>query len=60
MLPLFHYPGFKPFSDMAYYPPIRNPVLDKLHYPFMVDGVEKSTNVRIEHPVHLLPPDPDS
>ena len=30
-------------------------MLEKLHQPFVVDGVEETTNVRIEHPVHLLP-----
>jgi len=32
-------------------------LLDELHQQFVVDGVEKATNVRIEHPVHLLPLD---
>src|SRR6266852_4776852 len=35
-------------------PFVRNPVLDKLHQPFVIDGVKVATNVRIEHPAHLL------
>ena len=31
-------------------------MLDKLYQPFVRNVIEKSTNVQIEHPVHLLPP----
>lgn len=37
---------------------VRNPVLEELHKPPVVDGVEESTNVGIEQPVHLLPRQP--
>ncbi len=33
-------------------------MLDELDQPLVTDGVEEATNVRIEHPVHLLPEDP--
>jgi hypothetical protein len=39
--------------------PIRNAMLDELHQPLVVDGVEKSTNVRIEYPVHFALGDTD-
>src|SRR5437899_3289895 len=39
--------------------PVRYAVLDELHQPPMVEGVEKPTDVRIEHPVHPLRRDPD-
>jgi len=38
---------------------VRDPVLEKLHQPFVVDGVEEPLNVCIEHPVHLFPQDAD-
>ena len=31
----------------------------KLEQPFVVKMIEKSPNVRVQHPVHLLPRDPD-
>jgi hypothetical protein len=35
-------------------------VLDELDQPFMVDGVEKATNVCVQHPAHAAPLDPDT
>ena len=32
-------------------------MLDELHRPFVAHVVEEATDVRIEHPVHLLPLD---
>jgi len=40
-------------------PRVRYPMLDELHQPSMVDGVEKPTDVRVEHPAHPLAHDPD-
>jgi hypothetical protein len=37
---------------------VRDPVLDKLHQPFVVDGIKETTYVCVEHPVHLPPHDP--
>jgi hypothetical protein len=34
-------------------------VLDEPHQPFVRNGIEVATNVRVEHPVHLLRLDPD-
>src|SRR5210317_1194251 len=53
---LFHHTGFEPLNNMAYHPPVCNPVRDKSNQPLVVDGVEKTTNVCIEHPVHFLMP----
>lgn len=38
---------------------VRDSVLDELHQPCVVDGVEKSTYVCIKHPAHLLRGDAD-
>ena len=40
-------------------PAVGNPVLDELHHPPVVDGVEEVTDVCVEHPVHALPHDAD-
>ena len=34
-------------------PPVCNPMLDKQPQPVAVDGTEKPTTIRIEHPIHL-------
>src|SRR6266446_170713 len=56
---LLHHAGGQPFLDEAPDAPVRHAVLDELHQPPMVEGVEKPTDVRIEHPVHPLRRDPD-
>src|SRR5207245_4963185 len=43
----------QPFLDEAHDAPVRNPVLDKLHQPSVVDGIKEPTDVQVEHPVHL-------
>jgi hypothetical protein len=40
-------------------PSVRNPVLDKLHHPPVIDRAEKVTDVCVKHPVHALPHDAD-
>jgi hypothetical protein len=37
---------------------IRDPALEELQHPPMVDGVIEPTNVSVQHPIHLLPHDP--
>ena len=37
---------------------VGDPVLEELNQPVQSDGVEEALDVRIEHPVHLLPHDP--
>jgi hypothetical protein len=54
---LLHDPGAQPLLDEPHNSPIPDPMLDELHQPFVRDGIEKATNVGIEHPVHLLRPD---
>src|SRR6266545_668878 len=56
---LLQHAGVQPFLDESHDAPVRNPVLDKLHQPPVIEGVEKPTDVGIEHPVHLLRRDPD-
>src|ERR1700677_2992453 len=50
----FHYPCAQPFSNEAQNPFVRYPVLDELQQPLMVEGVEETSNVRIEHKAHPL------
>lgn len=42
-------------TELLEYPAIGHPVLDELYGPFVAQIIEKSANVRIEHPVHFLP-----
>jgi hypothetical protein len=48
----------QPLLDESKDPPISDPMLEKTHQASMVDGIEKTTDVCIEHPVHPLPQDP--
>src|SRR5262245_51508998 len=57
--PILQHAYVQPFLDETHDAPVRYPVLDELHEPFVGDGIEVPTNVRIEHPVHLPPLDPD-
>ena len=52
-LPLFQHASVQPFLDEPYHAPVPDPVLDELHQPLPINGVEKSGNVDIQHPVHL-------
>ncbi len=40
----------EPFANQAQYPRINDPVPDKLHQPFVVDGIEKVSQIRIHNP----------
>src|SRR6516225_311445 len=51
--PILQHAGLQPFTDEPTDARVRNPVLDELHQPFVVDGIEEPTNVRVQHPVHL-------
>ena len=57
-LPVLQHAGLEPFLDQSHDAPVRNPVLDELHQPPVVDGLEEPTDVGIEHPVHLLRQEP--
>lgn len=53
-LPVLQYAGVQPFLDEPHGASVRDAVLDELHEPAVVERVEESTDVDIEHPVHLL------
>src|SRR5687768_5754608 len=62
---LTHYPltvlqhaRIEPFLDQPNHAPVRYPILDKLHQPFMPQRVEEALKIGIQYPVHLLLPDP--
>ena len=48
----------QPLLDETQDPPISDPVLEKPHQTAVVDGIEETTDICIEHPVHFLPQDP--
>src|ERR671918_231214 len=51
--PVLQHAGIEPFLDQPHDALVRNPMLDELHQPPVVDGIEEPTDVGIEHPVHL-------
>jgi hypothetical protein len=52
-VPASNTPAFSHFADQAEHPSVGDPVLEEFEQPSMVDGVEETSDVRIEHPVHL-------
>jgi site-specific DNA recombinase len=54
-LAILRYSRLKPFPDQAKYAAIGHPVLYELSRPLVAHVIEEATDVRIEHPVHLLP-----
>src|SRR2546423_1926078 len=48
----------QPLLDEPQDPPIRYAVLEELHHPGLIKAGEEIADIRIEHPVHLLPQDP--
>jgi len=59
LLPVFHNTSGQPLGDQAQHAPIRNPVLKEAPHPIMVDRVEERPDIRVEHPVHPLPMEPN-
>src|ERR1700732_3009857 len=53
-LPILQHAGLQPFLDEPHNAPVRNPVLNELHKPFVREAIEKAFDVQIEHPVHFL------
>src|SRR6266571_2511239 len=51
--PVLQHARVEPFLEQSHHAPVRNPMLDELHYPPVIDGPEKVTDVGVEHPVHL-------
>src|SRR4029077_2418977 len=52
-LPILQHAGPQPFLDESHDAPVRNPVLNELHKPFVRKSIEKALDVQIEHPVHF-------
>src|SRR6266545_1673579 len=57
--PVLQHAGVQPLLDEPHNAPVRDPMLDELHQPPVVEGVEESTDIGVEHPVHPLRRDPD-
>src|ERR1039458_9305712 len=51
--PLLQHAGLQPFLDEPHDAPVCDPVLDKLHKPFVRKTIEKAFDVQIKHPVHF-------
>ena len=58
-LPLFDDPGPEPLADQSQDSLVRDPVLEELLQPALVEPSEEVADVSVEHPVHLLARDPD-
>src|ERR1019366_7495759 len=52
--PILQHAGPQPFLDEPHDASVCNPMLDKLHQPFVRNPIEKALDVQIEHPVHFL------
>src|SRR2546421_7809192 len=46
----------EPFLDQSNHAPVRYPVLQELHQPFMLQRIEEALKVGVEHPLHHLLP----
>jgi hypothetical protein len=49
----FQHPGIQPLLNVAHHTPVPDPVLDKPNQPTVVDRIEETPDVCIEHPVDL-------
>src|ERR1039458_7997356 len=58
--PIFNDPRGQPLLNQPQDPPIRDPVLQELQKPLMVEAGEVIAEISVEHPVHVLPHDPGS
>ena len=50
---LFEHSGFQPFLDEPKNSLVCDSMLEKLYEPTVVEGIEKPTQVRIQHPAHF-------
>lgn len=57
--PVFQNAGLEPLFNVADDALVRDSVLDEPHQPLVIDGIKETTNVCIQHPVHLLLRDPN-
>src|SRR5208283_4039609 len=48
----------QPFIDQPQHSLVRYPVPEELPQPVPIKLAEEVADIRVEHPVHLLPPDP--
>src|SRR6266702_282049 len=51
-LTILQHTGCQPFLDEPHDAPVRDAMLDELHQPSVIDRVEETPDVHIEHPVH--------
>ena len=58
-LPVLDDPRLQPSLDRAKDPPIRDPVLEKLQKPRVIEAGEEVADVRVEHEVQIPARDPD-
>ncbi len=58
-LPILQHAGFEPFLDQAHDAPVSDAVLEEFHQPRVIEGLEEPAQIGVEHPVHLLPQQPD-
>ena len=56
---VFDNSNLEPLCNEAQDALVRDAVLEETDHPRVGHGIEKALDVRIEHPVHLLPEDPD-
>ena len=54
-LAVFQHTCSQLFLDETYYAPVSYSVLNKFCQPFVLEGIEKCTNICIKHPVHFSP-----
>jgi site-specific DNA recombinase len=57
--PILEHAGPQPFLDQAEDPSVPDAMLEKLDHPFLRERTKAVPDVRIQHPIHLLPHDPD-
>jgi site-specific DNA recombinase len=58
--PILKYAGPQPFLDQAEDPSVPDAMLEKLDHPVVRKRTKAVPDVRIQHPIHLLPHDPDA
>jgi hypothetical protein len=50
--PIFNDARNQPFGHQPQKAPVRNPMLKELHHPRVVDRIEDSVDIGIQHPPH--------
>jgi site-specific DNA recombinase len=59
VFPILQHAGVQPFLDEPHEAPVRNPMIEELHQPFMRNGVEKVLQIGVHDPLptalNLLP-----